>query len=81
MNKNNDLPPMTPEDQQRMYMMEVQMYDTVISMYGASQYNAAATVNNYIGMLRVMDKRYSDLTNRSYVNWKEINKLADKMGN
>lgn len=81
MNKNNNLPPMTAEEKQRIYALEVQMYDTVISMYGAAGFNATATVNNYIGMLRVMDKRYSDMTNHSYVNWKEINKLSERMGN
>lgn len=60
--------------------LEAKMYDTVLAAHRAAEYHNFATVDNYIAMLRVMDREYKDVVLSSWVNWTAIDKLKEKMG-
>jgi homoserine trans-succinylase len=60
--------------------LEAKMYDTVLAAHRAAEYHNFATVDNYIAMLRVMDREYKDVVQSSYVNWQAIDTLKAKMG-
>lgn len=56
--------------------LEMRMFDLVVTAHKTTDIN---TVNNYIIRLEVLDNQYKEVVMGSYVNWKAIDKLKQKL--